>query len=165
MGPLTAGDIAVQLVDANETLCISTEAAFLQALGCIRDGKNARVKVLSVFGPTGEGKSHALNQLLFGGREVFKTSSSVGEPCTGGVYAAYEPNLGILALDTEGIPRFYSHYYHVWTYNPRFSSPDAERDAGHLAGDLLHAPAVESPRTLRHGHLCGAFQPLEQRHD
>jgi len=102
MGPIKAGD-AIQLVNKDEQLCIKTEAAFLEALGCLRDGDKARVKVLSVFGPTGEGKSHALNHLLFGGREVFRTSSSVGDSCTSGVYAAYEPNLGILALDTEGM--------------------------------------------------------------
>ena len=34
------------------------------------------VNVLSIFGNTGDGKSHTLNHLFFGGKEVFATSSS-----------------------------------------------------------------------------------------
>lgn len=60
------------------------------------------VKVLSIFGNTGDGKSHTLNHVLFGGEEVFKTSAQQTS-CTVGVWAAFDPAMGILALDTEGL--------------------------------------------------------------
>ena len=34
------------------------------------------VNVLSIFGNTGDGKSHTLNHVFFAGQEVFATSSS-----------------------------------------------------------------------------------------
>ena len=34
------------------------------------------VNVLSIFGNTGDGKSHTLNHVFFDGKEVFLTSSS-----------------------------------------------------------------------------------------
>ena len=62
----------------------------------------SEVKVLSVFGNTGDGKSHTLNHILFGGETVFYTSKSPSS-CTVGVWAAYDPSLSLLALDTEGL--------------------------------------------------------------
>lgn len=71
----------------------------MDKLGC---GDVAGVKVLSVFGNTGDGKSHTLNSILFGGGEVFYTSKSPSS-CTVGVWAAYDPTLRLIALDTEGL--------------------------------------------------------------
>lgn len=62
----------------------------------------AGVKVLSIFGNTGDGKSHTLNHILFGGKDVFLTSKSPSS-CTVGVWAAYDPTLSLVALDTEGL--------------------------------------------------------------
>ena len=62
----------------------------------------SEVKVLSVFGNTGDGKSHTLNHILFGGETMFYTSKSPSS-CTVGVWAAYDPSLNLLALDTEGL--------------------------------------------------------------
>ena len=48
---------------------------FLQQLGC---QKTAKVKVVSIFGNTGDGKSHTLNHTFFNGREVeMQTQSSI----------------------------------------------------------------------------------------
>lgn len=60
------------------------------------------VKVLSIFGNTGDGKSHTLNHILFGGDTVFYTSKSPSS-CTVGVWAAFDSGLGLVALDTEGL--------------------------------------------------------------
>lgn len=78
---------------------VHSESEFLEKLGC---GDVAGVKVLSIFGNTGDGKSHTLNHILFGGEKVFFTSKSPSS-CTVGVWAAYEPQLGLIALDTEGL--------------------------------------------------------------
>ncbi|XP_062872882.1 zinc finger FYVE domain-containing protein 1 isoform X2 [Trichomycterus rosablanca] len=87
------------LIDENETLQVKDEAHFLKKLGC---SAGQGVKVLSIFGNTGDGKSHTLNHVLFEGEEVFATSPSPGS-CTVGVWAAYEPRLGLVILDTEGL--------------------------------------------------------------
>ncbi|XP_007234581.2 zinc finger FYVE domain-containing protein 1 [Astyanax mexicanus] len=87
------------LVDGSEALQVKDEAHFLQKLGC--NGSQG-VKVLSIFGNTGDGKSHTLNHVLFDGEEVFATSPSPNS-CTIGVWAAYDQRLGLVVLDTEGL--------------------------------------------------------------
>ncbi|XP_060798156.1 zinc finger FYVE domain-containing protein 1-like [Neoarius graeffei] len=87
------------LIDENETLQVEKENHFLRKLGC---SAAEGVKVLSIFGNTGDGKSHTLNHVLFGSEEVFATSPSPAS-CTVGVWAAYEPRLGLIVLDTEGL--------------------------------------------------------------
>lgn len=87
------------LLDEGENLKILSENAFLKALN-IEPGK--KVKVVSIFGNTGEGKSYTLNQVFFDGEEIFKTSSSQVS-CTLGVWAKYDPNLNVVCLDTEGL--------------------------------------------------------------
>ncbi|XP_062329311.1 zinc finger FYVE domain-containing protein 1 [Osmerus eperlanus] len=87
------------LVDEQENLQVNDEADFLERLGC---GDVAGVKVISIFGNTGDGKSHTLNHILFDGEAVFYTSKSPSS-CTVGVWAAYDPGLGLVALDTEGL--------------------------------------------------------------
>lgn len=46
---------------------------------------NKLIKVVSVFGNTGEGKSYTLNHTFFMGSEVFKTSPHAGALHGGGV--------------------------------------------------------------------------------
>ncbi|XP_076000034.1 zinc finger FYVE domain-containing protein 1 [Genypterus blacodes] len=87
------------LVDEQENLQVRDETEFLERLGC---GDVAGVKVLSIFGNTGDGKSHTLNHILFGGESVFYTSKSPSS-CTVGVWAAYDPVQSLVALDTEGL--------------------------------------------------------------
>lgn len=89
----------ILLIDDKEELRIKSEAIFLKALN-LEPGK--RVKVVSIFGNTGEGKSYTLNKVFFNGEEVFKTSSSQIS-CTLGVWAKYDPNLNVICLDTEGL--------------------------------------------------------------
>lgn len=78
---------------------MKNEAHFVQRLGC---SAAQGVKVVSIFGNTGDGKSHTLNHVLFDGEEVFATSPSPAS-CTVGVWAAYDPNLNLIVLDTEGL--------------------------------------------------------------
>uniref|UniRef100_A0A667Y1L0 Si:ch211-11n16.2 n=1 Tax=Myripristis murdjan TaxID=586833 RepID=A0A667Y1L0_9TELE len=87
------------LVDEQENLQVRDESDFVERLGC---SDEADVKVLSIFGNTGDGKSHTLNHILFGGESVFYTSKSPSS-CTVGVWAAYDPALSLIVLDTEGL--------------------------------------------------------------
>ncbi|XP_059908211.1 zinc finger FYVE domain-containing protein 1-like [Gadus macrocephalus] len=87
------------LVDENEEMQIKDEAAFVKKLGCERD---RLLKVVSIFGNTGEGKSHTLNHTFFMGKEVFKTSPAQ-ESCTVGVWAAFDPVRKVVVIDTEGL--------------------------------------------------------------
>ncbi len=48
-------------------LQFSSEHEFSAALGC---GQHEKLKVISIFGNTGDGKSHTLNHTFFGGKEV-----------------------------------------------------------------------------------------------
>ncbi len=59
------------------------------------------VKCVSIFGNTGDGKSHTLNHTFFNGRNIFRTSDKQ-ETCTLGVWCAYDPLTNSLIFDTEG---------------------------------------------------------------
>lgn len=74
--------------------------AFLQRLHC--QDPATRVKVVSIFGNTGDGKSYTMNHALFNGEDVFRTSNEQ-DSCTLGVWAAFDPKLNIICLDTEGL--------------------------------------------------------------
>lgn len=87
------------LLDGREELRVSTPEIFVKRLGCPMDTK---VKVVSIFGNTGDGKSHTMNHTFFDGEEIFHTSSAQ-DSCTLGVWAALQPALGVLCLDTEGL--------------------------------------------------------------
>ncbi len=92
--------VAINLIsDALSLFQVKNETEFLQMLGC---SAAQGVKVLSIFGNTGDGKSHTLNHVLFNGEEVFATSPSPSS-CTVGIWAAYEPQLNLIVLDTEGL--------------------------------------------------------------
>ena len=83
----------------NYMLQVKDEAGFTERLGCPRD---TQVKVVSIFGNTGDGKSHTLNHTFFAGQEVFQTSSSQSS-CTVGVWAAYDQHSHVITIDTEGL--------------------------------------------------------------
>ncbi|XP_046904129.1 zinc finger FYVE domain-containing protein 1-like [Hypomesus transpacificus] len=87
------------LVDENEEMQIKDEDSFLKTLNCAPD---KLLKVVAIFGNTGEGKSHTLNHTFFMGREVFKTSPTQ-ESCTVGVWAALDPVHKVVVIDTEGL--------------------------------------------------------------
>lgn len=87
------------LLDGLEELRVNTPEIFAKRLGCKIDSK---MKVISIFGNTGDGKSHTMNHVFFEGEEIFRTSAAQ-DSCTLGVWAAYQPKLGILCLDTEGL--------------------------------------------------------------
>ncbi|KAL4238677.1 Zinc finger FYVE domain-containing protein 1 [Mactra antiquata] len=87
------------LVNEQETLQVNDADGFINKLKCDREDQ---VKVISIFGNTGDGKSHTLNHTFFGGKEVFKTSVQQAS-CTVGVWASYDiDNLAII-IDTEGL--------------------------------------------------------------
>ncbi|XP_013391711.1 zinc finger FYVE domain-containing protein 1 [Lingula anatina] len=98
-----AGYQGFKLVDEHEELLVHDVADFEKKLhdptGPEEIGK---VKVVSIFGNTGDGKSHTLNETFFGGAPVFKTSNDV-ESCTVGVWAAYDPGTEAIIVDTEGL--------------------------------------------------------------
>lgn len=87
------------LLDGQEELRVNSAEIFAKRLGCTMDTK---MKVVSIFGNTGDGKSHTMNHTFFEGEEIFHTSSAQ-DTCTLGVWAAYQPTLGVLCLDTEGL--------------------------------------------------------------
>ncbi|XP_025043274.1 zinc finger FYVE domain-containing protein 1 [Pelodiscus sinensis] len=87
------------LVDETEEIQVMNEDDFIKKLDCKPD---QHLKVVSIFGNTGDGKSHTLNHTFFYGREVFKTSPAQ-ESCTVGVWAAYDPVHKVVVIDTEGL--------------------------------------------------------------
>ena len=72
---------------------------FISKLSCHGE---TNMKVVSIFGNTGDGKSHTLNHTFFNSEEVFATSSSQLS-CTVGVWAAYDNVNHAIILDTEGL--------------------------------------------------------------
>ncbi|OXU20485.1 hypothetical protein TSAR_001428 [Trichomalopsis sarcophagae] len=94
------------LIDGNEYLKVSNSEQFIQKLHCTSN--DLKVKVVSIFGNTGDGKSYTLNQTFFHGYEVFRTSSEQNS-CTLGVWAAFDPGLNVICLDTEGLLGITSH--------------------------------------------------------
>lgn len=87
------------LIDGQEYLRVKNAEEFMKELNCSKD---LEVKVVSIFGNTGDGKSHTLNQTFFEGQEVFETSNNQNS-CTLGVWAAFDPVLSVICLDTEGL--------------------------------------------------------------
>uniref|UniRef100_A0A182N464 FYVE-type domain-containing protein n=1 Tax=Anopheles dirus TaxID=7168 RepID=A0A182N464_9DIPT len=87
------------LMDEQERICVRSADQFCKRLSVSPETK---LKVVSIFGNTGDGKSHTMNHALFGGRDVFKTSSEQAS-CTMGIWAAFQRQKNVLALDTEGL--------------------------------------------------------------
>lgn len=71
-------------------------------LKCLKCEESAKVKVVSIFGNTGDGKSYTMNEIFFKGKEVFCTSSDQ-DSCTVGIWVAYDRNLDVICIDTEGL--------------------------------------------------------------
>jgi len=87
------------LIDENEFMQIENLDEFAERLGC---QPSTLVKVVSIFGSIGHGKSYTLNHTFYGCQEVFQTSSSQ-ESCTIGIWAAYDEKRRVITLDTEGL--------------------------------------------------------------
>lgn len=100
MEPHDSEEPSFLLLDENETLRVTSEQHFLHRLKIPPEVQ--KVKVVSIFGNTGEGKSHTLNQVFFEGNEVFRTSAEQNS-CTLGVWAAFDPILKVIVIDTEGL--------------------------------------------------------------
>lgn len=93
------GHKSILLLDDRERLRVNSIESFLKSLNI---EPSAKVKVVSIFGNTGEGKSYTLNTVFFDGKEVFRTSSAQTS-CTLGVWAMYNSDLNVICLDTEGL--------------------------------------------------------------
>lgn len=91
---------SIKILDENEKLKISTAEKFIAQLKIPADIK--KIKVASIFGKTGDGKSFTLNKTFFDGAEIFHTSAAQNS-CTLGVWAAFDPKLNLICLDTEGL--------------------------------------------------------------
>lgn len=87
------------LIDEKERLQFNSPEEFLKCLKC---EESAKVKVVSIFGNTGDGKSYTMNEIFFKGKEVFCTSSDQ-DSCTVGIWVAYDRNLDVICIDTEGL--------------------------------------------------------------
>jgi hypothetical protein len=87
------------LIDENELMQVESSEEFADKLGC---DSTALVKVVSIFGSIGHGKSYTLNHTFYGSQEVFETSSSQ-DSCTIGIWAAYDEKRRVITLDTEGL--------------------------------------------------------------
>jgi len=91
------------IIDSKELLRVENFESFLKKLNLSDSDK--QVKVVSIFGNSGDGKSHTMNHLFFDGAEIFKMSAAQNS-CTMGVMAAYQQffyNHPILCIDTEGL--------------------------------------------------------------
>lgn len=93
------GHKSILLLDDRERLRVNSVESFLKSLNI---EPNTKVKVVAIFGNTGEGKSYTLNKIFFGGKEVFRTSTAQTS-CTLGVWAMYNSDLNVICLDTEGL--------------------------------------------------------------
>jgi len=71
-------------------------------IGKLKCDKDSMLKVVSIFGNTGDGKSHTLNHTFFGGKEVFKTSTRQAS-CTVGVWGSLDRDNLAVIVDTEGL--------------------------------------------------------------
>lgn len=101
---------SVLLLDDKENLRIHSEDGFLKALNI---KPHEKIKVVSIFGNTGEGKSYTMNKVFFDGEECFKTSMSQTS-CTLGVWAMYNPKYNVICLDTEGfLGKYIFNFYTV----------------------------------------------------
>ena len=97
-----AAGIGFLLMDNEENLKVDSAEELARRLGCDHDDQLCKIKVVAILGNSGEGKSYALNHSLFEGNEVFVTSADQ-RSCTLGVWAAYQPLMRAMVLDTEGI--------------------------------------------------------------
>ena len=92
---------AFLLMDQNEIVQVGTAAELRTLLGP-EASEYTTLKVVSIFGNTGDGKSHTFNHAFFDGNEVFNVSAKQVS-CTIGVWAKFHPKLNALFIDTEGL--------------------------------------------------------------
>lgn len=92
---------SVALFNENDELVLNSVQDVLEKLKISRTDAGA-IKVLSIFGNTGDGKSYTLNHTFFGEENIFATSESQAAG-TFGVWAAFDPFHKMLVLDTEGL--------------------------------------------------------------
>lgn len=92
------------IIDSSENFQVTSVEQFVKKLGITDYDK--KIKVVAIFGNSGDGKSHTMNNVFFDGYEVFKMSSEQ-KSCTVGVWLAYQPyfysSSPILCIDTEGL--------------------------------------------------------------
>ena len=91
------------IIDSKENFLATDLEAFRKKLGL--SNIDSKLKVISIFGNSGDGKSHTMNNVFFNGEEVFKMSSEQNS-CTMGVNCYYQKffyNHEILCIDTEGL--------------------------------------------------------------
>ena len=106
--PLQESDVGVKdktaaflLMDQNETVTVSSSEEFRLRLGTDVT-EYTTLKVVSIFGNTGDGKSHSFNHAFFEGQEIFNVSAKQ-QSCTIGVWAKFHPKFNALFIDTEGL--------------------------------------------------------------
>ncbi|KAJ3658912.1 hypothetical protein Zmor_010626 [Zophobas morio] len=87
----------VHLLDEQRNVLIKTEQEFVDLL---KINPRHKIKVVSIVGNTGNGKSYTLNHTFFDGVEFFKTKLEYS--CNLGMWAKYDPTLKIICIDTEG---------------------------------------------------------------
>ena len=111
------------------------------------------MKVVSIFGNTGDGKSHTLNHTFFNGKEVFKTSSDQASG-TAGIWAAYDPVHNAVIVDTEGLLGVSSnHNQRTRLLLKVLAASDVviyRTRADRLHNDLFHFLADASKAYLKH---------------
>lgn len=90
------------LLNGEMNLPVSSIEEFLIKLKCTVN--KTKVKVVSIFGNTGNGKSHTMNHVFFKREEVFRASNNQN-CCTLGVWAAFDLVLNVICVDTEGLER------------------------------------------------------------
>jgi len=101
------------LLNGQEKLQIPNIEEFLKKLDCIQE--NTRVKVVSIFGNTGDGKTHIMNHVFFKGEEIFQISNNQN-CCILGVWAAFDPVHNVICLDTEGLQGIIVILYIIYIY-------------------------------------------------
>ena len=100
---LSVSDVsaAFLLMDQDEKVQVGTGAELRCLLGP-EVSEHTSLKVVSIFGNTGDGKSHTFNHAFFEGQEIFNVSAKQVS-CTIGVWAKFHPKLNALFIDTEGL--------------------------------------------------------------
>jgi zinc finger FYVE domain-containing protein 1 len=96
---VSSGIKAFSLLDQAEDMCVESEEELCRLLSCHAD---MAIKVVSIFGNTGDGKSYTLNHTFFQGADVFETSDKQ-DSCTAGACAALDPISRAIIVDTEGM--------------------------------------------------------------
>lgn len=91
------------IIDSKENFLATDLEAFRKKLGL--SNIDNKMTVISIFGNSGDGKSHTMNNVFFDGEEIFKMSPEQSS-CTMGVNCYYKKffyNHEILCIDTEGL--------------------------------------------------------------